>query len=77
MQAVDRMAALEGFTFECPQVRQVVIRHFGHVAAVLRGRLAASFLVAAETANDIGLQSGWRGSPATTGAATSAILGSR
>jgi hypothetical protein len=50
------MAPPEGFTFEVRKSGEVVIRHFGRVAVVLRGRPAARFVAAAETADDIELQ---------------------
>jgi hypothetical protein len=38
-----------GFTFEPRSNGEVVIRHHGRVATILRGRKAASFLVEATT----------------------------
>jgi hypothetical protein len=50
------MAAANGFTFEARKSGEVVIRHVGSVAAVLRGERAARFLTEATTADDIALQ---------------------
>jgi hypothetical protein len=50
------MADPDGFTFEVRKSGDVVIRHFGRVAAVLRGRPAARFLSESETAEPTALQ---------------------
>ena len=56
MQDLDHMAAANGFTFEIRKSGEVVIRHVGSVAAVLRGKPAARFLAEAATADDVALQ---------------------
>ena len=43
------MPAPTGFTFETRKSGEVVIRHHGRVATVLRGQAAARFLADAET----------------------------
>ncbi len=43
------MSAPTGFTFETRKSGEVVIRHHGRVATVLRGQAAARFLTDAET----------------------------
>ena len=48
------MAAPEGFTFEVRKSGQVVIRHFGRLATVLRGQQADRFVAAAT--EDVDLQ---------------------
>jgi hypothetical protein len=50
------MAPPDGFTFEVRKSGEVVIRHFGRMAVVLRGRPATRFLTEAETADDVTLQ---------------------
>jgi hypothetical protein len=50
------MTAPDGFTFEVRKSGDVVIRHFGRVAVVLRGRRAARFVTESETADDSQLQ---------------------
>ena len=57
VQAHDHMAAADGFTFEVRKSGEVVIRHFGRVAAVLRGKPAVRFLTEAETADNVAVQS--------------------
>ena len=51
-----RMAAPDGFAFEARRCGEVVIRHRGRVAAMLRDRPAARFLAQVETADDVELQ---------------------
>jgi hypothetical protein len=50
------MAAPDAFTFEARKSGEVVIRHFGRVAVVLRRRPAARFLTEAESADEAELQ---------------------
>lgn len=42
------MAAAEGFTYETRRAGEVVIRHRGRIATVLRGRAATRFLADTE-----------------------------